>query len=276
MTRSAFFSSRNSPKCTSPFSKPKLLDCRRLLPTFTCMFWVKLGIKAKRMAKTPAMTGKYQCQLRPILMQASLLMRERKPSLILSFVSGFILFLTFFFFLSLLICLPFPDKRDHWFDKAPVAAFAKQRLQYTNDGRKESESLSRNRRFCLSDHMKKTKRSNRKPTPGPLPSFWGHLHLVPSFCSLFSCLSAFMPLFLLSGSLGSGQLLSSAKVLFGGEQSFLVDGVYYSYSLNLNIGLLIVTLALISAWQGLVFSPAVLFLYVFCFLIKFVYEQDIF
>ena len=48
-----------------------------------------------------------------------------------------------------------------------------------------------------------------------------------------------MPLFLLSGSLGSGQLLSSAKVLFGGEQSFLVDGVYYSYSLNLNIGLLI-------------------------------------
>ena len=62
---------------------------------------------------------------------------------------------------------------------------------------------------------------------------------MPSFCSLFSCLSAFMPLFLLSGSLGSGQLLSSAKVLFGGEQSFLVDGVYYSYSLNLNIGLLI-------------------------------------
>ena len=72
----------------------------------------------------------------------------------------------------------------------------------------------------------------------PARPWWIRLNLLPGIVNLLCLAFFFLPLTVYVSSSGQGFLLSSTKLLFGGAEVFLVDGVMTSFYYQMNIWLL--------------------------------------
>lgn len=78
----------------------------------------------------------------------------------------------------------------------------------------------------------KTKKIN------PNKPWWIRLNLLPAFLNLLCLAFFFLPLAVYVSASGQGFILSSVKLLFGGQEAFLVDGFITSFYYEMNIWLL--------------------------------------
>lgn len=85
----------------------------------------------------------------------------------------------------------------------------------------------------------------------PVRPWWIRLNLLPGIVNLLCLSFFFLPLAVYVSSFGQGFILSSVKLLFGGSETFLVDGVMTGFYYQMNIWLLAdMQVFLLSAFAG--------------------------